>query len=97
MVPTRHPPIAPAEKGTPAPTSKDTPMTEERPVPEYLTPAQASQVLGVTTTTIRAWARSRKLPFTWTPLGRLYRTRDVNRLPAGREAERERAEWVKER
>ena len=55
-------------------------MTDQQQEPEYLTPAQAALQLRVTTTTIRQWARSGRLRFTSTPLGRLYRVRDVNRL-----------------
>jgi excisionase family DNA binding protein len=49
-----------------------------------LTPREASRHLGVTVTTLSQWARSGRLPATYTPGGhRRYRLADLQTLQTG--------------
>jgi excisionase family DNA binding protein len=55
---------------------------------QLLTPREASRHLGITVTTLSHWARSGRLPATYTPGGhRRYRLTDLRILQAARERE----------
>lgn len=53
---------------------------------EGLSRAQAARRLGIASETISKYARSGRLPYIATPLGRVYKVEDVERLRLEREA-----------
>ena len=54
---------------------------------ETLTPAQAGRLLGVTAERVRQLSEAGRLDVVRTPLGRLYRRRDIEALKAKRSSE----------
>ena len=53
---------------------------------DWLTPAQAARVLGVTPAMVRYWANHGQVECQRTPLGRLISTESAERLRAARSA-----------
>lgn len=51
---------------------------------EWLSPAQAARMLGVTTSRIRQLSLAGHLHFEQTPMGRIYRRSEIERLAASR-------------
>lgn len=51
-------------------------MTNEN----WLTPAQAAHILGVTTQRVRQWLAQGKLEHVWTPLGRIIDPHSVGQM-----------------
>ena len=46
---------------------------------DLISASQASKLVGMSDQAITGWARKGRLPYTPTPLGRLYRAEDVKR------------------
>ena len=70
----------------PEPETQLGPQSETTEKPEWLTPTEAGWLIGVSSERIRQLAKSGELPYFASPLGRLFRTADVEALIASREA-----------
>lgn len=53
---------------------------------EWVSPAQAARILGVTTARVRQLALAGRLPFTQTPMGRIFAREEIERLAASRQS-----------
>ena len=60
---------------------------------DLMSTSEAARVLGVSSETLRLWARQGRIPFADTPIGRLYAAEVIHDMAAARERiARERAQ-----